>query len=79
MVASRDKATSMSHCVRVVSLVVLCHILLTHLFYTQNKIKFMKNGGFIKEAILGVRTYCIDEIALASNALTNHGLKLSAI
>ena len=37
------------------------------------------NGGFIKEAILGVRVCCIDEIALASNALTNRGLTLSAI
>ena len=29
------------------------------------------NGGFIKEAILRVRACCIDEIALAFNALTN--------
>ena len=29
------------------------------------------NGGFIKEAIMRVRACCIDEIALAFNALTN--------
>ena len=36
------------------------------------------NGGFIKDTILRVRTCCIDEIALAFNALTNRGLTLSA-
>ena len=36
------------------------------------------NGGSIKGTILRVRTCCIDEIALAFNALTNRGLTLSA-
>ena len=37
------------------------------------------NGGCIKEAIiLRVRACCIDGIELASNALTNLGLTLSA-
>ena len=36
------------------------------------------NGGFIKESILRVRACCIDEIALAFNALTNHSPGLAA-
>ena len=36
------------------------------------------NGGFIKDTILRVRACCIDEIALAFNALTNRGSTLAA-
>jgi hypothetical protein len=36
------------------------------------------NGGFIKDTILRVRTCCLDEIALAFNALTNRGPTLAS-
>ena len=36
------------------------------------------NGGFIKDTILRVRACCIDEIALAFNALTNRVSTLAA-
>ena len=36
------------------------------------------NGGFIKDTILRVRTCCLDETALAFNALTKRGSTLAA-
>ena len=36
------------------------------------------DGGFIKDIILSIRTYCIDEIAFTFNALTNHSPDFAA-
>ena len=50
------------------------------MWFENNNYLFYRDdyGGFINGIILRVRTYCIDEIALASNALTNHSLGLAA-
>ena len=58
--------------VKAVFLTVRMKINNIYVFYRDD------NGGFIKGTILRVRTCCIDEIALAFNALTKCGPTLSA-